>query len=79
MFDSFTIMIKKRMIELGRDDFSKYLSEILGVTLQSASNKMCKHRFSLKDACVLTKALNLPAEELKAALLDEVKEAEGAA
>jgi hypothetical protein len=40
MQDGFVVLVKKRMIEKGRDDFVSYLAEILGITKQGASKKM---------------------------------------
>ena len=58
-------LIKKRMVEAGRDDFTKYLSEILNISRTAASNKLNGHnRFSLRDIAIIDKELNFTQEEI---------------
>lgn len=62
-------MIKKKMVEKGRDDFVTYLSEILGISKQWASAKMnCKSPFTDEELGLLDKELDFDSEELKNSL-----------
>lgn len=65
-------LIKKKMIDAGRDDFVKYLAEILGITKQAASAKLNGDgRFNETEISILTKKLGFTAEELKTAVTKE--------
>lgn len=65
-------LIKKKMIDAGRDDFVNYLSEILGITKQAASTKLNGGgKFNEKDISILTMKLGFTAEELKKAVIKE--------
>lgn len=69
MQDKFVQLVKKRMIEKGRDDFTVYLAEILGITKQSASKKLTgKTKFTRADISEIDKVLDLDAEGIKTAL-----------
>lgn len=58
-------LIKKKMVEAGRDDFTKYLSEILNISRTAASNKLNGHnRFSLQDIATIDKELNFSQDEI---------------
>lgn len=62
-------MIKKSMVENGRDDFINYLSEILGISKQWASAKMSgKTSFTDNDLAALNAELNFDANDLKKAI-----------
>lgn len=52
--------IKKAMIDKGRDDFTNYLSEILGVTKQWASAKINgKSQFTVPELTRIAKELDI--------------------
>lgn len=69
MQDKFVVLIKKRMVEKGRDDFVSYLSEILGISKQGASKKLSgKTRITRADMAKIDKILDLDADGIKAAL-----------
>lgn len=69
MQDGFVVLVKKRMIEKGRDDFVSYLAEILGITKQGASKKLNgKTRITRADMAKIDSVLDLDAEGIKAAL-----------
>ncbi len=62
-------LIKQKMIEKGRDDFTIYLSEILGISKQWASAKLSgKTSFTDKELAALNKELDFDAFKLKDAL-----------
>ena len=62
-------LIKQQMIEKGRDDFTTYLSEILGISKQWASAKLSgKSSFTDKELATLNDALDFDAFKLKDAL-----------
>jgi len=64
-------LIKKCMIDNGRDDFTNYLAEILGVTKQWASAKLNnKSEFTMSELQKIVTELNIDAEELKAAIAE---------
>ena len=70
--DEIIKLIKKKMVEKGRDDFTNYLSEILGISKQWASAKLnCKSSFTDSELILLNAELDFDADELKQAL--EVK------
>lgn len=63
--DEVVKLIKKRMVEAGRDDFTKYLSEILNISRTAASNKLNGHnRFSLQDISIIDKELHFTQEDI---------------
>lgn len=54
------------MIDFGRSDFTKYLAEMLNVTIATASAKLNgKSGFKQEEIIVLTRVLGLTAEEIK--------------
>lgn len=54
------------MIDFGRCDFTKYLSEILQITTATASSKLNgKSGFKQEEIIILTRELSLNAEEIK--------------
>lgn len=62
-------LIKKYMVESGRDDFTTYLAELLGISKQWASAKLsCKTDFTVPELSKLIGVFNFDAEELKTAL-----------
>ena len=62
-------LIKQQMIEKGRDDFTTYLSEILGISKQWASAKLSgKSSFTDKELATLNDVLDFDAFKLKDAL-----------
>lgn len=63
--DELIKMIKKKMVEKGRDDFVNYLSELLNISKQWASAKMSgKTSFSDLEIATLNKELDFDSEEL---------------
>lgn len=63
--DEFIKIIKKRMINNGRDDFVNYLAEILNISKQAASAKLNgKARFTLQDITSLNTVLHFNHDEL---------------
>jgi hypothetical protein len=69
MQDEFVVIVKKRMIDKGRDDFCMYLAEILGCSKQAASNKLRgKARITRADMKKIDSVLDLDAASIKAAL-----------
>lgn len=65
-------LIKKKMIDAGRDDFVNYLSELLGCSKQSASGKLNRNtRFTEEDISILTLKLGITGEELRNAMVKE--------
>ena len=67
--DEIVKLIKQQMIEKGRDDFTTYLSEILGISKQWASAKLSgKTSFTDKELATLNKELDFDAFKLKDAL-----------
>lgn len=67
--DEFVVLVKKRMVEKGRDDFVSYLAEILDITKQGASKKMNgKTKITRSDMAKIDSVLDLDAEGIKAAL-----------
>lgn len=67
--DEIIKLIKQKMIEKGRDDFTIYLSEILGISKQWASAKLSgKTSFTDKELAALNTELDFDAFKLKDAL-----------
>lgn len=65
-------LIKKKMIEAGRDDFVNYLAEILEISKQAASVKLNGDgRFNENEISILTVKLGFTADELKEAMTKE--------
>lgn len=65
-------LIKKKMIDAGRDDFVNCLAEILGISKQAASSKLNGDgRFNEIEISLLTKKLGFTADELKNAVTKE--------
>lgn len=65
-------LIKHKMLDLNRDDFVTYLSEILGCSRQTASNKMNGNsKFSEEEISILTLKLGFTADELRNAITKE--------
>ena len=65
-------LIKKKMIDAGRDDFVNYLAEILNISKQAASAKLNGDgRFNENDISILTSKLEFTGEELKNAVTKE--------
>lgn len=65
-------LIKHKMLDLNREDFVSYLSEILGCSRQTAGNKMNgQSKFTNEEIAILTKELHFSADELKAAITKE--------
>lgn len=57
------------MLDLNREDFVTYLSELLGCSRQTASNKMGgKTEFTEEELSILTIKLGFTADELKNAI-----------
>ena len=65
-------LIKKKMIDAGRDDFVNYLSELLDCSKQSASGKLNGNtRLTEEDISILTLKLGITGEELRNAMVKE--------
>lgn len=65
-------LIKKKMIDAGRDDFVNYLAEILDISKAAASAKLNGiSRFNENDISLLTLKLGFTGEELKNAVTKE--------
>ena len=63
-------LIKTEMVRNGRDDFIKYLAEILDISIGWASSKLSgKSKFTDSEISKLNEVLNFDAEELKSALV----------
>ena len=63
--DEFIKIIKKRMIDNGRDDFVNYLAEILNISKPAASARLNgKARFTLQDITSLNTVLHFNPDEL---------------
>lgn len=75
--EKFIKMVKKRMIERGRDDFVNYLSEILGISKQWASTKLNQGKFTGDEIAALNKELDFDANELKSTLESDCCEHDG--
>ena len=70
--DNVRNLIKKKMVDRGRDDFVTYLAELLGISKQAASAKLNgSGRFNEQEIGVLTFKLNFTPEELKNAVMKE--------
>lgn len=65
-------LIKHKMLDLNREDFVTYLSELLECSRQTASNKMNgTTKFTEEEISILTLKLGFTAEELKNAITKE--------
>ena len=65
-------LIKRKMVDMGRDDFTVFLSELLGISKQAASAKLRgETNFNEKDIAVLTLKLGFTPDELKNAIKKE--------
>lgn len=62
-------LIKHKMLDIGREDFVAFLSELLCCSRQTAGNKMNgKTEFTEEELSILTKKLGFTADELKNAI-----------
>lgn len=65
-------LIKHKMLDLNREDFVTFLSELLGCSRQTASNKMSgATKFTEPELKILTNKLGITADELKSAITKE--------
>lgn len=65
-------LIKHKMLDMKRDDFTTFLTEIINCSRQTASNKLNGITdFTESEIAILSDKLNFSADELKKAL--EVK------
>lgn len=65
-------LIKHKMLDLGREDFVSYLSEILECSRQTAANKMNgSTALTEKEISTLTIKLDFTADELKNAIVKD--------
>lgn len=65
-------LIKHKMLDLNREDFITFLSELLDCSRQTASNKMNGiTKFTEPEISILTLKLKITAEELKNAIVKE--------
>lgn len=63
--DEIIKMIKKKMVDQGRDDFTNYLAEILGVTKQWASAKLTgKSEFTVGELKTIVAALDISGDDI---------------
>lgn len=59
-------LLKKKMIDFGRTDFTTYLAELLHISIATASGKLNgKFGFKQEEIISLTKKFGLTAEEVK--------------
>lgn len=64
-------LIKKKMIDMGRDDFVNYLADLLDITRQTASEKLNGNgKFNEREIAILIVKFNLNGEELKKAIIE---------
>ena len=62
-------LIKHKMLDLNREDFVTFLSELLDCSRQTASNKMNGiSKFTEPELKILTNKLGITADELKNAI-----------
>lgn len=62
-------LIRHKMLDLNREDFVTFLSELLGCSRQTASNKMNgSSKFTDDELSILTLKLGFTADELKNAI-----------
>lgn len=65
-------LIKHKMLDLKREDFVTYLSELLDCSRQTASNKLNGNsKFTEEEISILTLKLGITADELKNAITKE--------
>ena len=65
-------LIKHKMLDLNREDFVTYLSELLNCSRQTASSKLSgTSKFTEEEISILTIKLGFTAEELKNAITKE--------
>lgn len=65
-------LIKHKMLDLNREDFATYLSELLGCSRQTASNKLSgATKFTEQEISLLTLKLGFTADELKNAIVKD--------
>ena len=65
-------LIKKKMVDAGRDDFVNCLAEILDISKQAASAKLNgSGKFNEDEIGIITTKLGITAEELKNAVTKE--------
>ena len=65
-------LIKKKMVDSGRDDFVNCLAEILDISKQAASAKLNgSGKFNEDEIRIITAKLGITAEELKNAVTKE--------
>lgn len=63
--------LKKKMLEFGRSDFTKYLSELLEISKTSASYKMRGERpFKQGEIMILTMKLGLSDKDIREIFFD---------
>ena len=66
-------LIKHKMLDLNREDFITYLSELLGCSRQTASNKLNGiTKFTEQDISILADKLGFSADELKNGLRSDL-------
>lgn len=62
-------LIKHKMLDLNREDFVAFLSELLECSRTTASSKLNgESQFSEKELAILTNKLGISADELKDAI-----------
>ena len=67
-------LLKKKMLDFGRGDFTNYLAELLHVSIATASSKLNgKSGFKQEEIVILTKSLGLNGEEVKAIFANGVE------
>ena len=65
-------LIKKCMVDCGRDDFCTYLGQILGVSKAWAGKKLSgKSKFTVDDLNKIMREFDIGADELKQAILGD--------
>lgn len=70
--DNLRNLIKHKMLDLNREDFVSYLSELLNCSRQTASSKLSgATEFTEVEISILTLKLGFTADELKNAITKE--------
>lgn len=67
-----SMLLKSKMILCGDEKFSQSLSDLLGVSRQTATNKLCgKSSFSQHEIAVIAKRYCLTNEEIRKIFIEE--------
>lgn len=67
-----SMLLKSKMILCGDEKFSQSLSDLLGVSRQTATNKLCgKSSFSQHEIAVIAKRYCLTNEEIRKIFIED--------